>query len=261
DPHSGARARASVLPPRAHPLVLLRRSHRGRRRNRDRGSARGQHGRLRALARAPARGAGRDPVPGARLAPGRGPAPHPLADRPPPRARTEGARGARERAPVDAHAGRARLRRHSGRAVALRRALAARAPREARGRGAGRARGRGLAARVNPAFPYSSPRLGPVSAASPIFCVVGLGVPVLIGFLLGERPTAWAWSGVALAVVAIPPLSWTDEARSSYPPAHVRRTVLIAILTGFVVGWFLVFLARIGPRAGLVPLVLARVVA
>ena len=119
----------------------------------------------------------------------------------------------------------------------------------------------GLAGAAGATLIYYSLALGPVSVASPIFCVVGLSVPVLIGFLLGERPTAWAWSGVALAVVAIPPLSWTDEARSSYPPAHVRRTVLIAILTGFVVGWFLVFLARIGPRAGLVPLVLARVVA
>ena len=119
----------------------------------------------------------------------------------------------------------------------------------------------GLAGAAGAALIYYSLALGPVSVASPIFCVVGLSVPVLIGFVLGERPTAWAWSGVALAVVAIPPLSWTDEARSSYPPAHVRRTVLIAILTGLVVGWFLVFLARIGPRAGLMPLLLARVVA
>ena len=119
----------------------------------------------------------------------------------------------------------------------------------------------GIAGAAGATLIYYSLARGPVSVASPIFCVVGLSVPVLIGFALGERPSAWAWSGVGLAAVAIPPLSWADDARGIYTPAHVRGTVAIAVLTGLVVGWFLVFLARIGPHAGLLPLVLARVVA
>ena len=108
---------------------------------------------------------------------------------------------------------------------------------------------------------YYSLALGPVSVASPIFCVVGLSVPVMVGFLLGERPSALAWSGVALAVVSIPPLSWTVSEPGARTGAHVRRTVVVSIATGLVVGWFLVFVARISPRAGLLPLVLARGVA
>jgi len=103
--------------------------------------------------------------------------------------------------------------------------------------------------------------LGPVSVASPIFCVVGLSVPVVVGVLLGERPSALAWTGVALAVLSIPALSWTGSDQAPHARAHVRRTVLVSIGTGLVVGWFLVFVARISSGAGLMPLVLARGVA
>src|SRR5262245_44630835 len=103
--------------------------------------------------------------------------------------------------------------------------------------------------------------LGPVSVASPIFCVVGLSVPVIVGVALGERPSMLAWSGVALAVISIPPLSWTRTGEGGHTPEHVRRTVFVSIGTGLVVGWFLVCVARIGPGAGLKPLVLARGVA
>ncbi len=108
---------------------------------------------------------------------------------------------------------------------------------------------------------YYSLALGPVSVASPIFSLVGLSIPVVVGFGLGERPSALAWSGVALAVIAIPPLSWTRSGEGQHSPAHVRKTVLVSIGTGLVVGWFLVFIARIGPGAGLLPLAVARVVA
>jgi len=107
---------------------------------------------------------------------------------------------------------------------------------------------------------YYSLALGPVSVASPTFALVGLSVPVVVGFALGERPSALAWFGVALAALAIPLISWTDSA-GPHSPAHVRRTVIVSIGTGLVIGWFLVFVARIGPGAGLVPLALARGVA
>jgi drug/metabolite transporter (DMT)-like permease len=102
--------------------------------------------------------------------------------------------------------------------------------------------------------------LGPVSVASPIFCVVGLSVPVVVGVALGERPSMLAWTGVALAVLSIPALSWSSD-EGPHTREHVRRTVTVSIGTGLVVGWFLVCVARIGPGAGLEPLVLARGVA
>jgi drug/metabolite transporter (DMT)-like permease len=119
----------------------------------------------------------------------------------------------------------------------------------------------GVCGAAGAALIYYSLALGPVSVASPIFCVVGLSVPVVVGVMLGERPSAVAWAGVALAVLSIPPLSWTGSHEGAHPPEHVRRTVLVAIVTGLIVGWFLVCVARISPGAGLLPLVLARGVA
>src|SRR5258705_11958794 len=105
---------------------------------------------------------------------------------------------------------------------------------------------------------YRSLAMGPMSLASPVFSLIGLSVPVLFGVAAGERPSALAWSGVGLALVAIPLLSITGEGPGHYPRAHVRRTLVVAIAAGLVIGWFLVFVARIGGGAGLWPLVVAR---
>jgi len=105
---------------------------------------------------------------------------------------------------------------------------------------------------------YRSLARGPMSLASPVFSLVGLCVPVLFGLAAGERPSALAWAGVALAGLAIPLLAMTGEGPGHYPRAHVRRTLMVALAAGLVIGWFLVFVARIGGSAGLMPLVVAR---
>ena len=107
---------------------------------------------------------------------------------------------------------------------------------------------------------YRALALGPMSLASPVFSLIGLTVPVVFGLAAGERPTPLAWTGVALAACAIPLLSITGEGPGHFPRAHVRRTLGVAIAAGLVIGWFLVFVARIGGTAGLLPLTVARVV-
>ena len=108
---------------------------------------------------------------------------------------------------------------------------------------------------------YKALALGPMSLASPVFSLIGLCVPVLFGLAAGERPTTIAWLGVALAALAIPLLSTTGEGPGHFPRAHVRRTLAVSIAAGLVIGWFLVFVARIGATAGLLPLAFARGVA
>ena len=108
---------------------------------------------------------------------------------------------------------------------------------------------------------YKSLALGPVSIASPVFCLIGLIVPVLFGLVLGERPSIVAWSGVGLAVLSIPLLSWTSQDADAATRERIRRTLVVATLAGLVIGWFLISISRIGPRAGLAPLFVARLTA
>jgi drug/metabolite transporter (DMT)-like permease len=108
---------------------------------------------------------------------------------------------------------------------------------------------------------YRALALGPMSLASPVFCLIGIMVPVLFGFASGERPSPIAWAGVAMSALAIPLLAMTGEGAGHFPRAHVRRTLAASIAAGLVIGWFLVVVSRIGGGAGLLPLGLARVVA
>ncbi len=105
---------------------------------------------------------------------------------------------------------------------------------------------------------YWALALGPVSLASPLVCIIALVLPVLVGVALGERPTPRAWTGVALAVLAIPLLAQTGTHAAAPSRAHVRRTMVVATAAGLVAGAFLVCVARVGTHAGMGPLVLAR---
>src|SRR5258706_398256 len=105
---------------------------------------------------------------------------------------------------------------------------------------------------------YMALGMGPMSLASPVLCVLGLSVPVIVGVFLGERPSVLAWTGVGLAVVAIPLLSLTGEGPGHFPPAPGRKKLMGSIAAGLLVGWFLVCVARISGGAGMWPLVVAR---
>lgn len=105
---------------------------------------------------------------------------------------------------------------------------------------------------------YRALALGPMSLASPVFSLIGLCVPVGFGLVAGERPSVVAGLGVGLAILAIPLLSNTGAGPGHFPRAHVRRTLVVSIAAGLVIGWFLVFMARIGAHSGLWPLAVAR---
>lgn len=99
---------------------------------------------------------------------------------------------------------------------------------------------------------------GPVSVASPILCVTGLALPVIVGLALGERPSALAIAGLVLTPVSIVLLSQSDWRWSDAERARVRRVIVPSLVAGFVVGFFLLFLGRIPRGSGLVPIVVAR---
>jgi drug/metabolite transporter (DMT)-like permease len=116
----------------------------------------------------------------------------------------------------------------------------------------------GVCGAVGATLIYVSIAMGPVALASPVFCVIGLAVPVLFGVVMGERPSPIAWAGVALAVCSIPLVSMTPGFTAEAEKARARHTLLVASAAGIVVGGFLIATAHIRGGAGLWPLILAR---
>ena len=100
---------------------------------------------------------------------------------------------------------------------------------------------------------------GPVSVASPILCITGLALPVIVGLTLGERPSPLAMVGLVLTPVSIALLAQADSRWSDEQHAQVRRVIPMALVAGFAIGFFLLFLGRIPAGSGLVPIVVARV--
>lgn len=128
-------------------------------------------------------------------------------------------------------------------------------------------------------FLYRGLAIGRMSVVSPVTAVIGALIPVVVGLLLGERPTVFALCGVGLALLSVLLVSSAEmpgEPASNAAPGLVgQRTaqaggaavrmwfaqagLVEAILSGIGVGGFLVFLARTHANAGLWPLACSRV--
>jgi drug/metabolite transporter (DMT)-like permease len=99
---------------------------------------------------------------------------------------------------------------------------------------------------------------GPMSVVAPITALLTGIVPVVAGLGFGERPSAIAWFGVALALVAIalvtrsPAPATADEAR------QMRGTFVRAVAAGTMFGLAFVAFSRPGDVAGMWPLLGSR---
>jgi drug/metabolite transporter (DMT)-like permease len=96
-----------------------------------------------------------------------------------------------------------------------------------------------------------------MAIVSPIAAVVGAGVPVLFGYIVGERPVLMASVGVGLAVLAVALLSANSEEGGLrlHDPG-----VVPALGSGVGFGLSLLFLSRSGHGAGLWALLAAQIV-
>jgi drug/metabolite transporter (DMT)-like permease len=106
---------------------------------------------------------------------------------------------------------------------------------------------------------YAALGSGPISVVSPLTAILVAGVPVAAGVTLGERPTALAYAGIAVALLAVVLVS--REVREEDSTAH-RFTTKVAWLTvgsGFAFGLNFVLIDQAPVEARLWPLVFARV--
>jgi drug/metabolite transporter (DMT)-like permease len=105
---------------------------------------------------------------------------------------------------------------------------------------------------------YAALGAGPMSLVSPLTAILVAGVPIVAGVTLGERPSALAYTGIGLALVAVVLVS--REVRDEDSTAH-RFTAKVAWLTlgaGLAFGLNFVLIDQAPTDARLWPLVFAR---
>ncbi len=102
---------------------------------------------------------------------------------------------------------------------------------------------------------YRALAIGTVSIVAPVTSAVALCVPVAAGFAWGDRPGLLPIAGIALAPLAVA-LVGSGEGRGG--AAQAGRALLLAIVSGVIIGGFLVGIVRLPAGGGLWPLVIAR---
>lgn len=123
----------------------------------------------------------------------------------------------------------------------------------------------GLCGGTGLAFFFGALAAGRMSTIAPISAVIGAAIPVAVGLVLGERPSATALVGIAIAAAAIVLVSREDAALhgavtddpTAAPNTPVRALVLAAV-AGMLFGGFFTALAQTHESAGFVPLLANR---
>ena len=105
---------------------------------------------------------------------------------------------------------------------------------------------------------YWSLATGYMGVVAPMTAAIGAAIPVVAGFLLGERPARLAVAGVGVAVVAIVLISSGGAAGWSEKPQQALQVFAGSAVAGIGLGMFFVFLQRVEASAGMWPLVSAR---
>jgi drug/metabolite transporter (DMT)-like permease len=116
----------------------------------------------------------------------------------------------------------------------------------------------GLAGGVGVVLLYHALATTRMSVTAPVTAVFGTASPVVFGIAIGERPSALAWSGIALGLAAIVLMARTPEDPDS-DLSGGTRAVLLGATAGLAFGLFGILISRTGTDAGLWPLVAARV--
>ena len=81
----------------------------------------------------------------------------------------------------------------------------------------------GVAGAFGAALLYRALAIGPVGVASPIFCIVGMAMPALVGIVLGERPHLPGVAGLLLTPLAILLLTREDRHGGEASGGAARR--------------------------------------
>ena len=125
----------------------------------------------------------------------------------------------------------------------------------------------GLAGAAGIVFLYRGLSIGRMTVVAPTTAVEAAIIPVIFGLAGGERPSALALAGVALALPAVALVSSSprggpdDGAGDGGSEGRLPPGLLDALAAGLAFGFFFISLERTGSGSGLWPLVMARATA
>jgi drug/metabolite transporter (DMT)-like permease len=114
----------------------------------------------------------------------------------------------------------------------------------------------GVSAVVGLGLLYRALSVGRAGVVAPLTAVVGAGVPIVWGFLSGERPSGVAMVGIAIALVAAGLIGRERDETTDGPTGAA-----MGLTAGLVLGLGLVCYAHTSDGSGLWPVAVARVVA
>ena len=119
----------------------------------------------------------------------------------------------------------------------------------------------GVANGVGTAFLYRGLSSGRMGVVAPVSGVGAALVPVMVGLLTGERPSALVWLGIVAALPGIWLVARSPEPEDVGGDRPARGGVLDGVLAGLGFGALFAALAQIPESAGLLPLALNQLVA
>jgi drug/metabolite transporter (DMT)-like permease len=102
---------------------------------------------------------------------------------------------------------------------------------------------------------YRALSQGAMTVVATVTAVVSAALPVIVGLLLGERPSVQALIGIVVACAAVALVSGAVGSRHQHTAA---MTVALAALAGIGFGFIFVAFSRTASDSGLWPLVAAR---
>ncbi len=119
--------------------------------------------------------------------------------------------------------------------------------------------GAGLVGALGVSLLYLALARGVMSTIAPVTALSAAALPVLVGVLDGDRPSASAAVGIAVAFVAIALITREGPGSRDVDTRAARRYLPVALLAGACFGAVFILLGRTSDDAGLWPLVAARV--
>lgn len=100
--------------------------------------------------------------------------------------------------------------------------------------------------------------IGQMAGVAPTAGVVSSALPVIAGFVLGERPAVIQWAGIALGLVAIVAIRWEQPAERGSNQRRVLPLILaVGAGSGFAV--YYILFSFISPTSGVTTVLGARV--